>query len=286
MNPALELLRPPQMIKNALVAAPLFFTPERLGVESLARVAAGVACFCALSGAVYVINDQRDREADRRHPNKKYRPLAAGTVDGRTAAVLSAVALALGLAGAAALDWTFAAIGAGYVALNVAYSFGLKRVPVLDVATIAVGFVLRVLGGAALIAVVPSPWILACTGLGALFLALAKRRDDLIACAPSDSVPGAAPYDPRALDIGIVASATVLAGVYALYTLDGAVAARFGSETLYVTIPFVLAGIARYLQMIFVLGRTGGPTKLILGDAPLLAMLAAWLATFTALIHV
>ena len=175
MAPILVLLRPHQWIKNLFVAAPLFFTPAALSPGAAGRVILGIACFSALASAMYVLNDWCDREADRCHPRKRLRPLAAGTVSTGKALLL---ALGLALAGFALatllLPATFGQVLAGYVLLNLAYSFWLKRIAILDVLVIAIGFVLRIYAGGFLIGVTPTVWIVACTLLLALFLALAK----------------------------------------------------------------------------------------------------------------
>src|SRR5262249_55511014 len=176
----IHLMRPHQWVKNAFVIAPLFFTPERLTTISAGRVAAGFVAFCAASSAVYILNDALDREADRAHPVKRLRPLAAGTVS--LPAAFAAMAL-LPIAAAAIplpLSPAFTAVVALYLVINLGYSLGLKQLSIIDVMAISLGFVLRVYAGSTLIGVHPTVWIIACTMLLALFLALAKRRDDLV----------------------------------------------------------------------------------------------------------
>ncbi|HEY8013619.1 MAG TPA: UbiA prenyltransferase family protein, partial [Dongiaceae bacterium] len=169
MAPIIVLLRPQQWIKNLFVAAPLFFTPAAVSLGAVGQVALGIACFSALASAMYVLNDWCDRESDRQHPRKRLRPLAAGTIGAAPALLL---ALGLAVAGFAValllLPFAFTQLLVGYAGLNIAYSFGLKRIAILDVMLIAIGFVLRVYGGGFLIGVVPTVWIIACTLLLAL----------------------------------------------------------------------------------------------------------------------
>ena len=153
--PLIALLRPHQWIKNAFVAAPLFFSPSVVSLHAAGVVAAGVVSFCLLSSAVYIFNDYKDRESDRQHPKKRDRPLAAGSVSTSQAAVLFVVILLSGLTVAAFLEWLFLSFAASYVTISLAYSLGLKRVTIVDVLTISILFVLRIYAGAALIAVVP-----------------------------------------------------------------------------------------------------------------------------------
>ncbi|MBL8831412.1 MAG: UbiA prenyltransferase family protein, partial [Rhodospirillales bacterium] len=175
----IRLARPKHWVKNAFVAAPLFFTPDALDAANLKAVALAILAFSLAASAVYVFNDFFDRTADRLHPEKRHRPIASGKVAGGTALAFAALLLAGAGAAALVLPATFGKLLAVYVALNVAYSVRLKHVSLLDVLIVAAGFVLRVEAGAFAIGVVPTVWIVVCTGLLALFLALAKRRDDL-----------------------------------------------------------------------------------------------------------
>jgi decaprenyl-phosphate phosphoribosyltransferase len=282
---AIRLLRIRQWVKNAFIAAPLFFTPSVVSPESVLRVVAGIVCFCALSSAVYILNDYVDRESDRLHETKRHRPLASGAVSPATALGMMGVLVLAGFTGAVTLDLGFASIGAAYFALNVAYSFGLKRVPILDVMIIALGFVLRVYAGGALIGVSPTVWIIVCTGLLALFLALAKRRDDLAKGLGGDHRASLAGYSTRFLDtaVSIVLGALVVS--YIIYTTDTGNRERFGTDQLFITTPFVIAAVLRYLQITIVEERSGSPTDIVLTDRFLILAALGWLATFGWLIY-
>jgi decaprenyl-phosphate phosphoribosyltransferase len=281
----LRLLRPRQWVKNAFIAAPLFFTPAAVSPGSVLRVALGIMCFCALSSAIYILNDYMDREGDRLHAVKRDRPLAAGTVAPTTALVLMALLAVAGFTGAFLLDVHFALIGFAYVVLNLSYSFGLKRVAILDVMIISLGFVLRVYAGGALIEVTPTVWIIVCTGLLALFIALAKRRDDVAKGLGGDHRASLSGYSSRFLDTAIAIVLGALVVSYIIYTTDIENRHRFGTDQLFVTTPFVIAAVLRYLQITIVEERSGAPTDIALTDRFLILAAVGWLATFGWLIY-
>lgn len=281
----LTLLRPKQWVKNTFVAAPLFFTPEKASTGNLAAVLVGFVAFCLVASAVYCLNDFRDREADRSHPVKRARPLASGAVTPAVALLLMVGLLAAGVALAA---WRapvmLPALGA-YFVINIAYSLYLKSVAIVDVLIVAFGFVLRVEAGAMLIGVAPSAWILIVTGLLALFIALAKRRDDIVRDLDSEHRKSLKGYSRQFLDGSLMAVLSTLLVSYLIFTTDQAVMARLGSERLYFTGPFVVAGLLRYLQLTIVYERSGSPTDLIYRDKGLLLSIAGWLAMFAWILY-
>ncbi len=281
----LRLMRPKQWVKNGFVAAPLFFTPSAMTLAGIGATARAIAVFCLAASAIYIINDWMDRDADRLHPEKKHRPLAAGTVS-----VGLALTTAVALAGAAALialtlPPMFHWIAAGYVAMNVAYSFGLKRVALLDVMIIAIGFVLRVDAGAAAINVRATVWITACTFLLALFIALAKRRDDVVRALGADHRASLKGHNRVFIDTALSMVLGALLVSYIIYTTDPAVRENYDNDNLYLTTPFVAAGVLRYLQIALVEERAGAPTDLALSDRFLIACVIGWVATFAVLIY-
>ena len=281
----ITLLRPRQWVKNGFVLMPLLLTPGTLQGASLGRAAAAFVCFCALSSAAYIVNDYIDREADRRHPVKRSRPLAAGEVGVAAALALAVLLAVLGLGAGYLVAAPLFVVLAGYFVLNLAYSLALKQVAIIDVMVIAIGFVLRIEAGARAIAVEPSVWIIVCTGLLALFLAFAKRRDDLVMALDEGHRRSLEGYNKRFIDVAlsIVLAATVVS--YVIYTTDREVMARLGSENLYLTIPFVLAGILRYLQITLVEERSGSPTTVVLGDRFTIAVVLGWLGCLLLLVH-
>ena len=281
----LALLRPHQWIKNAFVFPSLFFTPERVSVESVIAVSLGFVCFCAISSAVYIVNDFADRESDRQHPEKCTRPLAADTVSVATALPLAAVLGAAAMIGAYALSPGFFLVVVAYLLLNLAYSYAIKHVSILDIFAIALSFILRLMGGAIIVDVQPSVWIIVCTGLLAMFLAIGKRRDDLVRILDQGHRGSLAGYNIRYLDTasGIVLGALFVA--YTIYTTDREVMHNLGTEQLYLTVPFVLAGILRYLQIMVVEEKSGAPTRVVLRDTFLKVAVLGWIATFGVLIY-
>jgi 4-hydroxybenzoate polyprenyltransferase len=281
----LMLLRPKQWIKNTFVAAPLFFTPDRISGDSIIAVLAGFAAFCMVASAVYCLNDFRDREADRSHPVKRARPLASGAVSPAAALAMMVCLLVGGVALAAWRVPVIVPILGVYFLINVAYSLYLKSIAVIDVLIVAFGFVLRVQAGAMLIAVEPSAWILIVTGLLALFIALAKRRDDIIRDMDSGHRKSLEGYSRQFLDGSLMAVLSTLLVSYLIFTTDQAVMARLGSERLYFTGPFVIAGVLRYLQLTIVYERSGSPTDLVYTDKGLQLSIVGWLLAFGLILY-
>jgi 4-hydroxybenzoate polyprenyltransferase len=283
----LRSLRPHQWTKNLFVFAGLIFA-ERLFDPTAAATAVGAfIVFCALSGVVYLINDIKDREADRRHPVKCRRPIASGALPVATGA---AAAVVIGIAAVAAAFWInleFGVVSLAYLALLSVYSTSLKHIVILDVLTIAGGFVLRALGGAVAIDVRFSHWLLLLMLLLALFLALSKRRAEIVALADGarGHRPSLADYSPYLLDqmIGVVTASTLLA--YAFYAIAPETVARFGTDRLLWTVPFPLYGIFRYLYLVHQREGGGNPSELLLTDRPLLACVALWGLTVIAILY-
>ena len=279
----IRLMRPHQWIKNGFVFIGLVFghgwEDERLVGEALALFAA----FCLVSSAVYALNDVADRDADRMHPAKRSRPLARGEIGVGHALVLC-IALALsGLAIAAAVSLAALLTAAAYVGLNLAYSAGLKRVAILDVFMIAAGFMLRILAGTAGIGIDPSKWLLLCGLMLTLFLGFCKRRAELLAASGAGNQGGATGraalegYSRTLLDRMIAVSVAGAAIGYALYTVDPDTVMLHGTDRLILTLPFVLYGLFRYLQVVYSKGGGADPAWEMLHDPHLIAATAGWL---------
>lgn len=283
--PFLRLARPKHWVKNAFVAAPLFFTPSVMSGAAAQTVAWAVLAFCLAASAIYALNDWADRDADRLHPEKRHRPVASGAVKPAAALIFAGILAIAAAAIALRLPGEFATILAVYTAMNLAYSCGLKNVSLLDVLIIAMGFVLRVEAGAAVLGIAPTVWILVCTGLLALFLALAKRRDDLTGDLDAAHRKSLAGYNLPFIDTAIAVVLGALLVGYLMYTTDDAVMRKFGTERLYMTAPFVVAGILRYLQIALVEKRAGSPTEIALSDRFLIICVLGWLAVFGYLIY-
>lgn len=280
-------LRPAQWTKNLIVFAALIFGQRLLDVEALARATVAFLAFCALSGVVYLLNDVVDREADRQHPIKRLRPIAAGHLSVGAAATSGGLLLTAALAASAWLGTAFLVHAVAYLLLQVAYTLGLKRQVILDVLSIALGFVVRASAGGAAIDVPVSQWLLVCTVLLALFLALAKRRHEITLLGEDAARHRAilGEYTPYLVDqmIAVVTASTLMG--YAFYTVSSDTVERFGTPWLGLTLPFPLYGIFRYLYLVHRRSQGGSPTELLLADRPLLVCVALWGATTIALIY-
>ena len=273
---AIVALRPRQWAKNLLLFAGILFAAKLGDLARVGEAVAAFAAYCAASSAAYLVNDLRDAEDDRRHPVKRRRPIAARELTGRQALALAALLATLGLALAALLGPLSLALLAGFAALQAGYTLRLKHVVLVDVAVIAGLFVIRAAAGAAAVDVRISPWLLVCTGLLALLLALGKRRAELVLVERTAhrGRPVLDGYSMAALDqlLSVVAAATIAAYVaYAFTARD--------TWALAATIPFVVFGILRYLLLLH--RRTAGeePENILLGDVPILLTVAAWAAT-------
>ncbi|MEX2598838.1 MAG: UbiA prenyltransferase family protein [Dehalococcoidia bacterium] len=282
----LTLMRPHQWVKNAFVVAPLLLTPTALSIDTLLPVAGGLLAFCAVASGMYILNDFLDREADRAHPTKRLRPLAAGTVSPAFALGLCVLLLAGGLGLSLWLSFAFAVVVAVYVLLNIAYSVRLKHLAIVDVFVIAFGFVLRVEAGALLADINLTVWITIIVGLLALFIALGKRRDDLVKTLGSEHRRSLEGYNKAFLDASVVVVLGALLVAYLIYTTDVDVMERLGTENLFFSAPWVVAGVMRYLQIIFVDERSGSPTLLVLTDRFLITVIAGWAITLGILLYV
>lgn len=287
MRDIISALRPKQWTKNFFVFAGLIFALKILDPILLLITIKAFLLFCALSSAVYLINDLKDAPGDRRHPAKKDRPIASGRLKPWLAWTM-AVILAVGsLVAAFYLNFIFALVALIYFSLMIAYTFGLKEMVILDVFSIAGGFLLRAIAGVVVIGVDLSPWLIICTILLSLFVALGKRRHELLSlssvAASHRKILGE--YNPQLLDqlISAVAGSTVIA--YALYTLWPETIAKFGTHKLVYSVPFVLYGIFRYLYLIYRKDLGGKPEELLLTDLPLLFDIVLWLASIFVIVY-
>jgi len=272
-------MRPVQWLKNGFVLAPIVFSGMIRDPEAWGRSLLAVAAFCAASSATYLVNDILDREADRQHPDKCTRPIASGEVGVGSAVAMAIVLIVIAAGAAFSLGGWFPAVLGGYLVLTLAYSAFLKDAVFLDVLVVAAGFVLRVVGGAVAIDVPVSTWLLMCTYLLALYLALGKRRAELALLgeeAGSHRVV-LGHYTLPLVDqaISVVLGATVAA--YTLYTVAPDTVAKVGSEGLMATVPIVLYGLFRYLYLLHRHELGGSPTLVLITDLPLLACVVVWI---------
>lgn len=281
----LKAMRPLQWTKNGLVFAAMIFDRKFTDASSIGLAILAAICFCAASSATYLINDVRDAGRDRIHPKKRFRPVASGQLQPRTALIAATVLALSAMSVGALIRIEFAGVIAGYLALMLAYNTVLKQVAIIDVFAIGGGFVLRAVGGAVAIDVPISPWLYVCTMLLALFVGFGKRRQELTslaedATAHRESLVG---YSVPLLDqfINILAAATVIA--YSVYTFDAAAVPR--NHAMMLTIPFVVYAIFRYLLITQKSDLGGAPETLIFADKPLLLSLIGWGFTSALIIY-
>lgn len=281
----IQLIRPKEWVKNVFLFAPLFFTPALFHIEQTYLVLIGVILFSIVASSIYILNDLKDSEADRLHPIKKRRPISSGKINSKTARLFFVIFSVIGLVGSALLSPTFFLVIIIYYLINVAYCFWLKHISIIDIYCVAAGFILRIVAGAVLINVIPSVWILMCTGLLALFLALAKRRDDLVSHVDETHRVSMRGYNLNFIDISMVMVLSTLFIAYTVYTTSNFPEINLGTTHFYWTVPIVLLGILRYLQITLVEKKSGSPTELVFTDRFLLCTLFVWLIFSTALIY-
>ena len=280
----LTALRPQQWSKNLFVLAALIFSGHLFDPSFAARSALAFLLFCLISGTVYIFNDIRDLERDRRHPEKQHRPIVSGKLSIRWASVGAFVIVVLAFLGSFRLNVQFGWVVLSYAVLNVAYSLYLKKLVILDVMIVATGFLLRAVGGAFVIEVAISSWFILCTMLLALFLGFVKRRQELV-LLDADALNhrrSLEEYSLRFLDqmISIVTAGALI--TYALYTMSPEVMEKLGTQYLNLTIPFVIYGLLRYLYLVYTKGEGGNPSSTIMRDLPLLINGGLWLITLVA----
>ena len=284
----LSLLRPHQYLKNLVLALPAFFALRINEWEVIWKTAVGIICFSLVASAVYILNDYLDQEEDRKHPIKKYRPIASGTIPGKHALILMGSLLVVIVPIFFLLDKYAFYLISGYVFLNVLYTFRLKHIPILDIFIISLGFLIRIATGAVIADphIPLSMWIVLMIFLGALFLALAKRRDDVLLAAEGNKVRKAIDgYNLEFINGAMMIMASVLIVSYISYTISPEVQQKLGSQYLYITVLFVLLGVLRYMQITFVEQKSGSPTKVFLRDSFLQLTILGWIVAFIVLIY-
>ncbi|NCN66682.1 MAG: decaprenyl-phosphate phosphoribosyltransferase [Piscirickettsiaceae bacterium CG_4_9_14_3_um_filter_43_564] len=286
MNDLIKLMRPHQYVKNLFVLAPIFFAGAILQENALINGLIAFVLFSITASAIYVLNDLKDIQEDRAHPTKCNRPIASGRISITQAWLLFIGLASIGLLGSFWLSEVLFYIVTTYILLNIFYSLGLKHVSILDISIISFGFVLRVLAGAAVIETPPSMWIILITFLLALFLALAKRRDDVLLSTQGlktrKNIDG---YNLEFVNAAMVIMSSVVIVAYIFYTISDTVQARLGTDYLYLTVIFVIVGIMRYMQITFVENDSGSPTKVVLKDKFLKITIGLWALAFGLIIY-
>ena len=280
-------LRPDQWTKNLIVFAGLIFGQRLLDATALGAAIWAFAVFCGLSSAMYLVNDLVDRNEDRKQPVKRTRPIASGALSTGSAMTWAIVLIGVSLTASFSFSWTLGVVSVMFVGLLTAYSRLLKHLVILDVLAIAVGFVIRAIGGAVAVDVPISQWLLVCTLLLALFLGLSKRRHELVLLGnlAAEHRRSLDQYSPQLFDqlISVVAAATLVS--YAFYTLEPSTVENFGTNKLTWTLPFPIYGIFRYLYLVHREQGGGNPAEMLLRDRPLLACVALWVVAIVLIIY-
>jgi decaprenyl-phosphate phosphoribosyltransferase len=281
----LRSMRPHQWVKNLFVLAPVVFAKELTRTSFIVAALGAFAVFCLLAGAVYTLNDLVDAPADRVHPVKRFRPVASGRVPIPVAKAMVVVLVIAALGGAAFGPHAFFVVAAAYFAQNVAYSFALKRVAYLDVAFIALGFVLRVLAGGYATRTPVSGYMIACTALLALFLGFGKRRHELASANAAKQRSALESYSPRTLTIALAVTGFASVANYLAYTLDTETEHFFATSWLWVTTIHPLFGVIRFLQLVVGRPKSESPTQEMLRDVPFVLNVVLWVIEVIALLY-
>ena len=284
----LKLLRPKDWAKNLFLFLPLFFGRQISNTHLLIQVSFGFVAFSCIASSIYIINDYRDREDDRKHPVKCKRPLASGSVSPSSALVICALLIIAGFGLAWWIRDKFLFVLAIYFLVNLGYSLGLKSIPILDLILLAAGFVLRIKGGSVISYVPLSEWIVIMVFLLAIFMAIGKRRDDVLLKISSGtdmrkSIKG---YNLELLNVLLALVCAVIVVAYLMYTMSPVTIQYTGSTRLYYTCLFVLAGIMRYLQIIYVSNDSGSPTKILYKDRFIQVTLVLWIVSYILLLYI
>ena len=282
------LIRPQQYIKNIFILLPLFFVGQITNIELLVVALIAFVAFSLSASAIYILNDYKDIKEDRRHPKKKFRPLASGLISTRIAMTLMVILLIAGFSLMAIISIHALIVLSIYVVLNIGYCFKFKQIALLDVTIIASGYVLRLFVGSFATGTALTMWIVIMTFLLALFLALAKRRDDILLLYKTGkkmrkSIKG---YNLQLVDGIMMIMASIVVVVYILYTTSQEIIEKFHSEHLYLTALFVIFGIMRYLQISFVEKHSGSPTDILLRDKLTIINLLIWMLSFVWIIYI
>jgi len=285
----IKLLRPKDWAKNLFLFVPAFFAGHFFKLDKIELLSIGFLAFSCFASSIYIINDYRDIENDRKHPVKCNRPLASGKVKASHALIISVLLILLGcgLAYLCNPDYWFMVILGVYYIMNLGYSFGLKNIAILDMLIVAMGFILRIKAGAIVANVEVTTWLVILTFLLALFMAIGKRRDDVLlqdksGTAMRKSLSG---YNLGFLDIMLGLFSAIIIVAYISYSVDDDSIARLGTYRLYYTSIFVIAGIMRYLQLVFVVQQSGSPTEILYKDRFIQITILLWVACFFIILY-
>ena len=287
VRPIIQLMRVEQWVKNLFLFIPIFFAGELFEYHKLTALGLGFLSFCFISSGVYIINDYRDIDEDRLHYEKRNRPLASGAIGKSTALSLIFLNLAVGFMLSLLLPLEFTLVVGIYLLINIAYSFGLKKVSILDLIMVSFGFILRVIAGGIAAEVLVTNWLIVMIFLLSLFIVVAKRRDDILEFIDSGKVLRASSqqYNLQFINAILTMISGIIIVAYIMYTISPEVALRFETEYLYITSLFVTAGLMRYLQITLVENNSGSPIKLLFRDRFIQTTLFLWLLSFFLILY-
>jgi decaprenyl-phosphate phosphoribosyltransferase len=282
----IELMRLKHWVKNLFLFIPIFFAGQLLDYDKYGELILGFLTFGFIASAIYIFNDVRDLSFDKLHPVKSNRPIPSGRIRPTQAMIVSLLLAATGLWLAFMLHPTFLMLSSTYLILNIAYSFGLKNFSIVDIMIVASGFLIRIYCGGVLADVAVSHWLAIMVLLLALFLALAKRRDDLlIASVGSNTRKSISQYNLEFVNVCLSIFAGIIIVSYILYTLSPEIVEKFDSEWLFLTSIFVIGGVMRYLQIIYVDNNSGFPTSILFTDRFIVLTLIGWIISFCVIIY-
>lgn len=284
----LKLLRPKEWAKNLFLYIPLFFAGEIFNWLKVVHVFEGFLAFCCIASSIYIINDYADKDDDKKHPEKRNRPIASGAVSTGSALTIFAILTGAGFFIAYFISTKFFFLLGLYFSLNIGYSFGLKNIPILDIFIIAIGFPLRIRSGGSIANVDVTVWLNIMIFLLALFMAAGKRRDDVLLKISSgnDMRKAVKGYTLDFLNALLALISSVMIVSYFMYTVSPSVIERHSTSRLYLTSLFVMAGIMRYLQIIYVNADSGSPTKILYKDRFIQISLVLWMISFYIILYI
>lgn len=284
----LKLIRPQQWIKNLFLLIPLFFAGNFFDYNALYKCVLGIMAFSAIASSIYILNDIKDVKADQKHPGKKYRPLASGKIKQSTAYLLMVVLIVIGTTLSLLLEVNFTIILGIYFILNIGYCFGLKHVSIVDMLIVATGFVLRTLAGGVITHIILSKWLLMMIFLLALFLALAKRRDDILVFL-KDGISvreSSSTYNLDFINSALTIISTTIIISYLMYTISDQAFEHIGFEHLYITTIFVISGILRYLQITLVENNSSSPVRVLYTDRFIQTTIILWVISYFIILYI
>jgi decaprenyl-phosphate phosphoribosyltransferase len=288
MKAYIKLIRPKDWAKNLFLFIPVFFAGRIFSFDAIIQLLGGFVCFSLVASSIYIINDYRDIEDDKKHPVKQFRPLASGTVSKTNAILIFFILLLIGFSTAWLIRDKFFFVLIVYFILNICYSLGLKNIPILDIIIVAIGFVIRIKAGAVLAYIGLSEWLTIMVFLLALFMAIGKRRDDVLLKLSSGtdmrkSIKG---YNLDFINVALSLTSAVIIVSYFMYTTSPEIIARLQTYRLYYTCLFVLAGIFRYLQLVYVQQDSQSPTKILYKDKFIQVTIILWIISFYVILYV